>query len=149
MHGVTVSGAVACMHGRWFDLRAGLNHTLWIILIIEFNYLVKLITTLIIIFYYIFILYFWIVLIIKFNSIDSLKFNYVIKLIITIFFFIYFIVFSNQWVLLNSAMHGVMVSGAVACMHGRWFDLRAGLNYTHWLVLCFSILYSYFWFYFK
>ena len=36
-------------------------------------------------------------------------------------------------------MHGVIVSGAVAYMHGRLFDLRAGLNHTHWLVL--SIVY--------
>ena len=32
-------------------------------------------------------------------------------------------------------MHGVIVSGAVAYMHGRLVDLRAGLNHTHWLVL--------------
>ena len=39
----------------------------------------------------------------------------------------------KQWIELKSEMHGEKISGAVACMHGRWYDLNADLNSTHWL----------------
>ena len=63
-------------------------------------------------------------------------FNTFFRLIFFSFLFIillhiYFI--SKQWIELELAMHGGRISGAVACMHGRWFDLKADFNLTHCL----------------
>ena len=92
MHGGRISGAVACMHGRWFDLKAGFDLT---------------------------------------YSSDCFSFLFDLFILSHIYFI------SKQWIELKLAMHGGRISGAVACMHGRWFDLKAGFNLTHWLVVVF------------
>ena len=51
------------------------------------------------------------------------------------YFFLFIKLILKHWVDLKLAMHGGRISGAVACMHGRWFDLKANLNLTHWLVI--------------
>ena len=69
------------------------------------------------------------------GSQSCLKLYTLVSPIYCLFFFIliYDFIF-KQLIQSLSAMHGERISGAVACMHGRCFNLKAGFD----LIYCFA-----------